>query len=328
LRQPWRRPELQSAAEAGDEEEAALPLLDGRIHLITGKGGVGRTTIAGALARAAALEGRRVLLAETGEPGDEHSAVGRTFHRHQLTDKPERVAPGIDACQLRATTGHELFAAAVIPAGPVFASVLRSKPLRRFMAAAPSFHELGILYHFLTLAELRDGGGPRYDTVIVDMPATGHALALSALPAIVLRVVPRGPIAEAMRRGQRLISDARLSGAWVVTLPETLPVTEAIELVQGLRDTAVPVRGIILNRTLADPFDAEERGLVEGLVARGRIPGQLLFERIAQVNESMARLEQATGLRPLPVPEVPHDEGEPQAVLTSALRALTRAEAA
>jgi arsenite-transporting ATPase len=310
-------------------QDAVLPLLDGRIHLITGKGGVGRTTIAGALARAAALEGRRVLLAETGEPGDEHSAVGRTFHRHQLTDTPERVAPGIDACQLRATTGHERFAEAVIPAGPVFASVLRSKPLRRFMAAAPSFHELGILYHFLTLAELRDGrGGPRYDAVIVDMPATGHALALSALPEIVLRVVPRGPIAEAMRRGQRLIGDARLSGAWVVTLPETLPVTEAVELVEGLRATAVPVRGIILNRTLEDPFDAEERALVEAMVARGRIPGQLLFERITQVNESMARLEQATGLKPLPVPEVPQSEGEPQAALTSALRALTRAEAA
>jgi arsenite-transporting ATPase len=306
-----------------------LPPLDGRIHFITGKGGVGRTTIAGALARAAAMDGGRVLLAEIGEPGDEHSAVGRTFHRYQLTDTPERVAPGIDACQLRATTGHQLFVQAVIPAGPVFASALRSKPLRRFMAAAPSFHELGILYHFLALAELRDArGAPRYDTVIVDMPATGHALALSALPEIVLRIIPRGPIAEAMRRGQRLIGDARLSGAWVVTLPETLPVTEAIELVEGLRATSIPVRGIILNRTLEDPFDAEERGLVEGLLARGRIPGQLLFERILLVRESVARLEQATGLRPLAMPEVPPNEGDTQAALTSALWALTRAEAA
>jgi anion-transporting ArsA/GET3 family ATPase len=306
-----------------------LPLLDGRIHLITGKGGVGRTTMAGALARVAALEGRRVLLAEIGEPGEEHSAVGRTFNRHLLTDTPERVAPGIDACQLRATTGQEMFAQAVIPAGPVFANVLRSKPLRRFMAAAPSFHELGILYHFLTLAEQRDDrGGLRYDVVVVDMPATGHALALSGLPEIVLRVVPRGPVAEAMRRGQRLISDERRSGAWVVTLPETLPVTEAIELVQGLRATSVPVRGIILNRTLDDPFDPEERGLVEAMLARGRVPGQLLFERITQVHESMARLAQGTGLTPLLVPEVSPQEGDPQGALTSALRALARAEAA
>jgi arsenite-transporting ATPase len=303
-------------------------LLDGRIHLITGKGGVGRTTIAGALARAAALAGQRVLLAEIGEPGDEHSAVGRTFHRHHLTDTPELVAPGIHACQLRATTGQEMFARAVIPAGPVFAAVLRSKPLQRFITAAPSFHELGILYHFLTLAELRDNrGDPRYDAVIVDMPATGHALALSGLPAIVLRVVPRGPIAEAMRRGQRLIGDRRLSGAWVVTLPETLPVTEAIELVQGLRATSVPVRGIILNRNLEDPFDPEERHLVEAMIVRGRVPGQLLFERITLVRESAARLEKATGLTPLLLPEIPQHEGEPQPALTTALRALAMAGA-
>jgi arsenite-transporting ATPase len=308
-----------------------VPFLDGRIHLITGKGGVGRTTVAVAMARAAAIErkGGRVLLTEIGEPEDGHSAVGRALGHTNLRDNPEPVAPGIDACQLHARIGHELFARTVIPAGPLVVAALRSKALVRFMTAAPSFHELGVLYHFLRLLDLEDDRGrPRYGTEIVDMPATGHTLALTGLPDIVLRVVPRGPVAEAVRRGQQLLNDPRVSGAWVVTLPEQLPVTEAIELVEGLRATAVPVRGIFLNRHLDDPFDAEERALVEAMLARRRLPGQLSFERMAMVRESLARLSRETGITPVPLPEIPPETGDPCAGLTAAMTARTEALAA
>jgi anion-transporting ArsA/GET3 family ATPase len=308
-----------------------MPLLEGRIHLITGKGGVGRTTVAVALARAAALDARGscVLLTEVGEPEEGHSAVGRAFGRLDLTDTPEPVAPGIDACQLHAHIGHELFARTVIPSGPLVAAALRSKALLKFMTAAPSFHELGVLYHFLRLLDLQDDRGrPRYGTVIVDMPATGHTLALTGLPEVVLRVVQRGPVAEAVRRGQKMINDPRQSGAWVVTLPEQLPVTEAIELVEGLRATSVPVRGIILNRYLDDPFEAEERALIEGMLRRRRLPGQLSFERIGMVRDSLARLAKTTGLRLLPLPEMAAGDGDPCVGLAAALTAGLGAQAA
>jgi arsenite/tail-anchored protein-transporting ATPase len=305
-----------------------MSFLDGRIHLITGKGGVGRTTVAVALARAAAVArgGGRVLLTEVGEPEEGHSAVGRTFGRLDLSDNPEPVAPGIDACQLHARIGHELFARTVIPGGPLVAAALRSKALLRFMTAAPSFHELGVLYHFLRLLDLQDDrGAPRYGTVVVDMPATGHTLALTGLPETVLRVVPRGPVAEAVRRGQTLINDPRQSGAWVVTLPEQLPVTEAIELVEGLRATSVPVRGIILNRYLDDPFEADERALLEDMLGRRRLRGQLSFDRITMVRESMIRLKEATGFTPLPLREIGPEEGDPCAGLAAVLAGRAQA---
>src|SRR5687768_4056215 len=148
-----------------------------RIHLITGKGGVGRTVAAVALAKSLARAGRRVLLVETGQPDEGFSPVGRYFGGKQLSDEPFAVDANLDACQLWARTGHELFARAVIPAGPLVTAALRSKPLLRFMQAAPSFYELGILYHFLHLLQLEDRSGvARYNAVVVDMPATGHTL--------------------------------------------------------------------------------------------------------------------------------------------------------
>ena len=295
-------------------------LLDRRINLITGKGGVGRTTVAVAFAQMAALKGRNVLLAEIGSPEESDSPVGRCFGRPELTDIPVRVAPGVHACQLWACTGHELFARAVIPGGPLVAAALRSKALRRFMTAAPSFHELGILYHFLRLLEQQDErGAPLYDNVVVDMPATGHTLALTNLPEVALRVVPRGPVAEAMRRGQAFVNDARVAGAWIVTVPERLPVTEALELVDGLRASSVPVRGIILNRFLEDPFAPDERSEAEALLSRRRMRGHFAFERINRGRDAMARLAGAVPETLVPLREIPRDEGDPCAGLTLAL---------
>ncbi|MDZ4694530.1 MAG: ArsA family ATPase [Deltaproteobacteria bacterium] len=282
-----------------------------RINLITGKGGVGRTVVAVALAKSLALAGRNVLLVETGQPDEGFSPLGQYLGRANLDDEPRNVGPHLDACQLWANTGHELFARSVIPAGPLVTAALRSKPLRRFMNAAPSFYELGILYHFLHLVQLEErGGGKRYDAVVVDMPATGHTLALTSLPDVALRVVEKGPLASAMRRGQGFIHDAKVTAAWVVTLPETLPVSEAIELVDGLRRTRVPVGGILLNRFLPDPFSEAEHRVVDRWMAAEPLRGRFALERIVMAGESVSRLTESTGLPVIRLHEVARDAGD------------------
>jgi len=278
--------------------------LSRRIHLVTGKGGVGRTTVAATLARIAAAQDKRVLLTEIGDSEGGPSGIGGKFGKTRLTPDPEPLGPpGLSGCHVSATRGHELFAHSVIPAGPLIRTALRSKTLRKFVAAVPSLYELGIFYHLLTLLqETNERGEPEHEVVVADMPATGQTLALTSLPEILLDALPDGPIPRYMREGQEFLNDPEKGLAWVVTLPELLPVTEAVELIEGLRATHVTPAGVVLNRVPDDPFDPEEREALADLMADYPMHGELGFRQTGAACEARAQLASACDL---PVFELP-----------------------
>ncbi len=292
-----------------------MQFLNRRVVLVTGKGGVGRTTVACALARAAARRGRRVLLTEVGDPEGGFSACGRHFGRETVTENPEPLGDGVDGCHLWARTGHEAFLAETLPGGRLVGAALRSKALQKFLVAAPSFFEMGVFYHLLTLLRAkRPDGSPRHEVVVIDMPATGHTLALTGLPDILLRLIPGGPIAAALREGQSYMNDPSKAEAWVVTLPEQLPITESIELLSGLRETRVAVGGFFLNRYPADPFTAEERAALAGLFEKHHVHGETAFRRAEVAHAQRGRLDEVG----LPVVELPEIE-RPDRNLAAAL---------
>ncbi len=291
-----------------------MDLLSPRIHLITGKGGVGRTSVATALALAAARRGKRVLLTEVGDPEGGYSAIGRRFGREELSPDPEPLGPpGLSACHIWATRGHELFAQSVIPAGPLIRTALRSKALRKFVTAVPSLYELGLFFHLLTLLKAVDAEGqPEHEVIVADMPATGQTLSLTSLPDILLAALPEGPIPRYMREGQSYLNDPTKAVAWVVTLPELLPVTEALELIQGLRDTRVEPAGVILNRVPQDPFDPAERQALDEILARQPMHGELAFRHIDTARAAADTLRAGTDVPIFELPE--EDDAEPVAL--------------
>jgi anion-transporting ArsA/GET3 family ATPase len=294
---------------------------DRRINLITGKGGVGRTLVSVALAQAAALGGRRVLLAEVGDVEGHRSAIAPYFGLDALGDAPRPIAPGILGVRLSAMAGQEAFGRSIIPSGPLIRTALRSSALRKFMIAAPAFYELGLMYSLLTLLDAKErDGSPSHPFIIIDMPATGHALALADLPQTVLRLVPRGPVATAMRAGQAYLNNPKTTAAWIVTLPEHLPITEALELLEGLKRSAVPVGGIILNRFLADPFTDDERTALTGVLRKIPMHGDVLFQRIVMAREAAARVKAAVDFPVLRLPDVgAREANEIRQVLTTQL---------
>lgn len=293
-----------------------MHFIDRRVLLITGKGGVGRTTVTVALAQAAARH-RRVLVAEIAEGP---SAIGRLLGRSQLGPEPVEVSPNLWANQLRARTGHEDFLRTVLPSRTLIRAALRSKAVGKFLIAAPSFHEMGIFYHLLELLQAtRADGSPRFELMVVDMPATGHALALTGLPEILLRLIPSGPISRAMVQGQSILNNPKSGAAWVVSLPEQLPTTEAIELMAGLEDTGMPIGGVLLNRMPHDPFDAAERDALEGWLDEHELFGELEFRRIGRAQEALERLGSAVDEPVLTLPEVA--TGDPVETLRASLTA-------
>ena len=280
-----------------------MPFFERRIHLITGKGGVGRTTVTAALARAAAVD-HRTLLLELGDPGDGPSPLARLFGREHLPVKPELLEPNLGGARLWAPAGHEGFLRATLPGGALIGAAVRSRALSRFLVAAPSFHEMGIFYHLLMLLESQ----PTWEQVILDMPATGHALALTALPDQLLRLIPRGPIAAALKAGQAYMNDPTKADSWVVTLPEKLPVSEALELIAGLRETAMTVGGVFLNRVPTDGFGPEETAALTAWIAHERVQGEAAWQRVLDARTAAARLRaQAGDLPVVALPDVPVD---------------------
>lgn len=280
-------------------------LLDKRIALITGKGGVGRSSVTAALAHVAARAGKRVLVAELSDGSTDYSALARLFGLDQLPRTAAQIAPGIVGTQLLSEAGIELFLTSVLKVSSLVKLALGFEPLRRLSMATPSLRELGIFFHLLvSLRARRPDGTPEHELVLVDMPATGHTLALTGLPEVLLRLISRGPIADALREGQGYLYDPARAGAYVVTLPETLPISEALELIEGLERTSIPCGGLIINRLPGDAFTSDERHALAPLLARQPIFGAASFHRLADARLAVARLRAATHLPLIQCPEL------------------------
>jgi hypothetical protein len=130
---------------------------------------------------------------------------------------------------------------------------------------------------------------------------------LTGLPELLLKLVPRGPIAESLREGQGYLNDPKRSAAWLVTLPETLPVSESLELIEGLQRTSMPTGGIFLNRIPQDPFTPGERALLNQALEHREVLGKETFNRPLLAHRETARLLAATSLKVYPLPELRHD---------------------
>lgn len=280
-------------------------LFDRRLLLLTGKGGVGRSTLAAALATAGARRGRRVLLTEIGEPEGDYTPLARMFGRDRLPAEPEVVRPNLKACVLWPRTGHEAFLRRILPVDALVRAAMGSTALQGLFSTAPSFREMGLFYHLFSLLEAkRPDGAPEHELLVVDMPASGHTLGLAGLRDRLLAIMPTGPIAEVFKEGSPYFHDPTVTSAWVATLPEVLPVTEALELRDGLRENRTPVAGFLCNRVVADPFTAGERAVVERWRDRP-LYGVRHLERLDDCRAALARLHAAAGLPVVTVPELP-----------------------
>ena len=270
-------------------------LLSARILLVTGKGGTGKTTLAAALGKLGAALGKRVLLAEMGQESLARSPLLESFDiAGPSTTEPQRIGPNLFAVLLTPESGHRAFLHDVLPFGFLVDRALRAEPLRRFLAAAPAFSELGVLFRGLQFVKQeRSRGVPKWDLVIIDAPASGHALAFATLPQILLKVIPGGPIGRTAREGIAILTDPKRTVAVVATLAEALPVSEALELAAGLVKSNLRVHGIVANQVPTDPFSVAEHEALNALLGQTRVIGSRTLQRMKRAQASLRRLREA-----------------------------------
>ena len=232
-------------------------LLDLKLVFVTGKGGVGKTTVASALALLAATHGKRVLICEVDAKGD---VAG--FYEAPPTGFAEReILPGLFAMTMdtEASLREYLKLHLRIPV------VGRIGPLARafdFVAtAAPGVREI------LTVGKLCYEVRERaYDLVVVDAPASGHIVGQLAAPQAINNLVKVGLIRSQTDWMLDILSDARQTGLVAVCAPEEMPVNETIELAARVKDeTTVQLSAVVVNRVLPELFGRQEEEVFEAL---------------------------------------------------------------
>jgi hypothetical protein len=218
-----------------------------RVVFVTGKGGVGKTTVAAGLAVAyAQAEGRAVLVEfGDGESGERALGARRSAVRHVVVlpmQAVTRLATPLFGSSLLARFVLENFA---------------MKPLVR---AAPAVRELSMLEVVRQIAEEERGA-----RVIVDMPASGHSLAWLRVPSLGRGLLRHGPLYDLCDRLTRELVHPDRASVVLVTLPERLVLRETLELRDGLlKDVALPPSRLVINR-VPDAFGAAAESEVRAL---------------------------------------------------------------
>ena len=275
-------------------------LLDKRLVIVTGKGGVGKSTVALALAIAASRQGKRTILCEVAA----QERLSRVFHRAEVGFHEVEMAENLWAISIDPDESMREYLLIQLKVRAMRDLLVRSRIFSYLAAATPGLKELVTIGKIWELAqpERKVKGGREYDLVVVDAPATGHGVGFLQTPRTFASIARVGPIRSQAETLDKFIRNRRRTGVEIVAAPEEMPVNETATLERDLvEEVGVSVDRIVMNGMYPERFSDDEADRLarvadssEGVVRAACRAAVRECRRARSQRQQLARLEELT----------------------------------
>jgi len=271
---------------------------------VTGKGGVGKTTVAMALGIRAAMEGKRTIVCEVSATEN----ASRLFSQAEVGFREVELANDLWAISIDPEESMREYVLLQLKVKAMRDMLFRSRMFTYLAAATPGLNELVTIGKIWELAQLdrKVKHGRKYDLVIVDAPATGHGISFLQTPRTFASIARVGPIHSQALQLEALITDHDQTGTVIVSLPEEMPVNETSRLESELTsDIGIAVDRVIMNALYPDSFTKSEVKTI-GKLKKSDDPEVRAAGRAAlsQAKRAAAQREQLERLRGMVEAEV------------------------
>ncbi|HEX5910520.1 MAG TPA: ArsA family ATPase [Thermoleophilaceae bacterium] len=239
-----------------------------RLVFVTGKGGVGKSTVAAAIGLAGAEAGRRTIIAEVSEQERITGLFGKPAAGYRETE----VAHNLSAFSLNPEDAKEEWLRDQLKSGRLAGMLNNSRIFSYLTAAAPGLDELVTLGKIWELAQMerRKKSDSAFDTCVVDAPASGHGIAMLRSPRTYADIAKVGPVARHATFFDTYIRDGRSTAVIAVALAEEMPVNETIDLERRLKDeVGVKLAAVVVNAVLPERYSNAEAEQLQGVDGQG-----------------------------------------------------------